>query len=221
MSECERGDHADQAPRAADVEEQADDEQDVVEAEDQVLDAEPEVGQGVAGGLPVDGDRGRLGPQQLGQAVAVLEADAEQDIGQRALQPGDPEDVAVERAVRIDAFRRAVDGPALEQRAGQVLGRLPRGLRAVFGEDRVEQQQERAASRLFPDDLEGPGLDLVQFEVAGTDLVAEYRGREEPGQERRQGQRVAATANQGWSPSAAESPPSSSEMKSSASISTR
>ncbi len=191
----------------------------MVEAEQQMLDAEPEVGRGVPRRLSVDGVRGRLRAQQLGQAVATCEADAEQDVGERPFEPLDGEDVAVERALRVGVRRLALDRPAFDQGAGEVLGRLPGGLGAIVREDRVEQQQERAAPRLLPDDLEAAGLDLDQLQVAGADLVAAGGGGgEEPDQDRRRRQPVQAAPCQGASPPAS-SPPSSSEAKSISSIS--
>ena len=226
MRHGERGDHADQPPGTAHVEQQADDEQDVVEAEQQMLDAEPEVGRGVAGCLAVDGVGGRVRAEQLGQAVATCEADAEQDIGQRPFEALDGERVAVERAFRVGVRVRAFDGPALDQGAGQVLGRQPCRFGAVVRKDRVEQQQQRAATRLLPDDLEAAGLDFDQLQVAGTDLVAAGGDSgEEPDQDGRRQQPVQAAPGQGASPpvsppAAASLPPSSSEVKSISSIST-
>ena len=197
----------------------------MVETEQQMLDAEPEVGRGVARRLAVDGVRGRLRAEQLGQAVAVNEADAEQDVGERSFEPLDGEGVAVEGALRVGVRGLAFDGPAFDQGAGQVLGRLPRRLGAVVREDRVEQQQERSATRLLPDDLEAAALDLDQLQVAGTDLVAAGGGGgEEPDQDGRRRQPVQAAPGQGASPpasppAAASSLPSSSEAKSISSIS--
>ena len=197
----------------------------MVEAEQQMLDAEPEVGRGVARRLAVDGVGGRVRAEQLGQAVAVNEADAEQDVGERSFETLDGEGVAVERALRVGVRGLAFDGPAFDQGAGQVLGRLPCRFGAVVREDRVEQQQERSATRLLPDDLEAAGLDLDQLQVAGTNLVAAGGGSgEEPDQDGRGQQPVQAAPAQGASPPASppaapSSPPSSSEAKSISSIS--
>ena len=181
MIECgdgEGGDRLHQHPPVAHDQHQRGDEEQVVDAEEDVLDAVAEVGDGdlersLRGGDLDPWPRGA----HHGRGLAVAARDPHQHVGDRGLQ-ADEVDPPPGKAAR------GLDDPALEDRAGEVLGAGAADRAHVVREGQHDRQRHARKERGAPDDGVAVGSDLVDLQIGGAHLVR-LRGR--GGQERGDG----------------------------------
>lgn len=169
-----------QRPAVPHDQQQTQDKEQVIDAEEDVLNADLQVGRrplrGAGGAAEGDGGRGR--PDEMGFEPPVRVVQADEDVGDRALEAGDGDRLAAQASP-------AAEGAAHDHRAGGHLLAIGRPEGALLGKDGGDADLDFAPRRVLPQDGVGLGCGLAQLQEPGPDP----RARVSRGRRRRPGRR--------------------------------